>query len=98
MLGDWDSVATGPREIDLIATYHEPRFGEPAETVDAFADAYGYDLRSWPGYQTLYDIRELSTLTALVQLAPGRAASAAELHHRLLTLRQSATGEIWHGQ
>jgi Phosphotransferase enzyme family len=70
VLGDWDSVATGPREVDLIATYHEPHFGEPVETVDAFADAYGYDLRTWSGYQTLYDIRELSTLTALVQFAP----------------------------
>jgi hypothetical protein len=97
-LGDWDSVVTGPREVDLVPTYQEPRFGEPIETVDAFADAYGYDLRAWPGYQTLYNIRELSTLTALVQLAPRSHASATELRHRLQTLRDGAVGETWHGQ
>lgn len=98
VLGDWDSVAIGPREVDLIPTYQELRFGEPARTVDAFAEAYGYDLRTWPGYQTLYDIRELSTLTALVQLAPRSPASAKELQHRLQTLQNGATREIWHGQ
>ncbi len=46
----------------------------------------------------LYEIRELSTLTALVRLAPTKPASARELMHRLDTLKRSDTTTIWHGQ
>jgi len=98
VLGDWDSVCVGPRELDLIPTYHEPRFGVDPATVNAFAAAYGHDLRDWHGYRTLYDIRELSTLTALVRLAPTSPASARELAHRLDSLKNRRHTVTWHGQ
>jgi aminoglycoside phosphotransferase (APT) family kinase protein len=98
VLGDWDSVCTGPCEVDLIPTYAEPRFGVDPATVDAFASAYGHDLRCWDGYGVLYDIRELSTLTALIRLAPGSSRLGNELAHRLRLLFNGDRATAWHGQ
>ncbi|MFY1633597.1 phosphotransferase [Solwaraspora sp. WMMB335] len=98
VLGDWDSVSIGPLEIDLIPTYAETRFGVDPATVDAFAHAYGHDLRHWPGYDTLYNIRELSTLTALIRLAPGNPRLRGELAHRLNTLSRADRSTRWQGQ
>lgn len=97
VLGDWDSVRIGPREIDLAPTYTATRFGLSTEAVDRFADAYGYDLRRWNGYPTLRAMREVSTLTALIRLAPTSAAAAAELAYRLETLRRD-TQARWNRQ
>ena len=98
VLADWDSVSVGPREVDLAPTYAAVRFGLPAATVDRFAGAYGYDLRCWPGFPALREMRELSTLTALVRLAAHDPASAAELHHRVETLRCGDTATRWHSR
>lgn len=95
VLGDWDSVCIGPREIDLAPTFTATRFGLEAESVNRFARAYGYDLRAWPGYATLRAIREVSTLTALVRLAPTDRASADELRHRLKTLQHNDSATTW---
>jgi hypothetical protein len=43
------------------------RFGLPEDQRDAFIAAYGHDIRSWAGYPALRDIRELSTLSALLR-------------------------------
>ncbi len=95
VLGDWDSVSVGPREIDLAPTFSAPRFGLDPRCVDQFVAAYGYDLREWPGYPTLRAMRELSTLTALVRLAPTEAAAARELEHRLSSLWRGDTTVVW---
>ena len=95
VLGDWDSVCIGPREIDLAPAFTATRFGLEVASVDQFALTYGYDLRKWSGYPTLRAIREVSTLTALVRLAPTDQPSANELRHRLTTLRASDSHAIW---
>ncbi len=95
VLGDWDSVCVGPREIDLAPTFTATRFGLEAAAVDQFAKAYGYDLRGWAGYSTLRAIREVSTLTALVRLAPTDGASADELRYRLATLQDDDSAATW---
>jgi len=95
VLGDWDSVCIGPREIDLAPTFTATRFGLDVASVDRFAKAYGYDLRGWSGYGTLRAIREVSTLTALVRLAPIDGSSAEELRHRLTTLRHNDSASTW---
>jgi Ser/Thr protein kinase RdoA (MazF antagonist) len=82
VLADWDTVSTGPREIDLIPTLQAPRFGLPAGQRDAFITAYGHDIRSRDGYQVLHDIRELSTLTALLRDGHVEAAVQRELRTR----------------
>jgi len=87
VLGDWDAVSTGPREIDLIPTLQAPRFGLPKGQRDAFIAAYGYDIRCWDGYPILRDIRELSTTSALLRDGHANTAAQRELQIRLRSLR-----------
>jgi hypothetical protein len=93
VLADWDAVSTGPRETDLIPTLQAPRFGLPEHERDAFIAAYGHDIRGWPGYPVLRDIRELSTITALLRDAHLDPAARGELQVRLTSLR---TGDARH--
>jgi hypothetical protein len=87
VLADWDAVSIGPREVDLIPTLQATRFGLPDEQRDAFVAAYGQDIRSWDGYAALRDIRELSTLTALLRDGHADAAAQRELRVRLRSIR-----------
>jgi aminoglycoside phosphotransferase len=87
VLADWDAVSTGPREVDLIPTLQATRFGLPDDQRDAFVGAYGQDIQSWDGYSVLRDIRELSTLTALLRDGHVDAAAQRELRIRLRSLR-----------
>jgi len=87
VLADWDAVSTGPREIDLIPTLQATRFGVQADERDAFTAAYGRDIRPWAGYQTLHDIRELSTTSALLRDAHLDPTRYRELKIRLRSLR-----------
>jgi aminoglycoside phosphotransferase (APT) family kinase protein len=86
VLADWDAVSTGPREIDLIPTLQARRFGLPDDEREAFITAYGHDIRTWPGYPVLRDIRELSTLTALLRNAHLDPAAHDQLQVRLRSL------------
>jgi hypothetical protein len=87
VLADWDAVSTGPREIDLIPTLQGPRFGLPEDQRDAFIAAYVHDIRPWDGYPVLRDIRELSTLTALLRDGHIDVGARRELQLRLRSLR-----------
>ena len=87
VLGDWDAVSTGPRETDLIPTLQARRFGLPEDQRDAFIAAYGHDIRSWSGYQILREIRELSTLSALLRDGHANLAARRELQIRLRSIR-----------
>jgi Ser/Thr protein kinase RdoA (MazF antagonist) len=95
VLGDWDSVCTGPREIDLAPTFTAERFGLAEDARNAFAAAYGYDLRTWPGWPTLREAREISTMSALIRLAPTKPEAARELRYRLATLRADDRSARW---
>ncbi|MGQ0775122.1 MAG: phosphotransferase [Pseudonocardiales bacterium] len=98
LLGDWDSVCLGPREIDLVPTATAPRFGLDDAGMTTFADAYGYDIRNWEGVDVLRQIRELSTLPALIRLADTDPESAQELDHRLDSLQRGDITVRWHRQ
>ena len=51
VLCDFDSSGVGPPEWDLtpLAVGYE-RFGDPPGDYRRFADAYGFDVTTWPGY------------------------------------------------
>lgn len=86
-LCDWDEVAVGPREIDLANIHQGRRFGRTDADLDAFADAYGDDLRSWDGLAVLVAIRDLHTLGAYIRAADrGDMQAAAQLQRRIDTL------------
>jgi aminoglycoside phosphotransferase (APT) family kinase protein len=44
LLGDWDEVGSGSRELDLVNTHQGARFGRPPAERHAFTTAYGYDV------------------------------------------------------
>lgn len=97
VLGDWDSVAAGPREWDLIHSYHgERRFGLSPTDVNDFAAAYGYDLRGWDGYETLMQIRDVYAIGIHIRNAPGDSFSRQELARRLHCLKAGDTHTRWH--
>ncbi|WP_239513777.1 phosphotransferase enzyme family protein [Streptosporangium sp. 'caverna'] len=97
VLCDWDGVAVGPREWDLVHTYHgQRRFGLTAADVDAFADAYGSDLRSWPGYSTLMEVRDLYAVGIHIRNAGADPFSRRELPRRMDSLTRGEKHARWY--
>lgn len=97
LLGDWDEVAIGPRELDLINTHQGARMGRSQAERAAFSDAYGWDVTSWAGYPTLRAMRDLHTLAAFIERGTaGDSLAASEVAHRVMTLRTGDTAARWH--
>jgi hypothetical protein len=60
---DPDWVARGPREYDLASAARRLARGEIGRSAyAAFCDAYGHDVRSWPGLRVLDRIAELGAV------------------------------------
>ncbi|HEV2371689.1 MAG TPA: phosphotransferase [Streptosporangiaceae bacterium] len=97
VLGDWDHVATGPREWDLVQIHFmRRRFGRAtAEDIEAFAASYGWDARAWPGLDVLIAIREITGLSPYIRTAPAKPFSRHQLAYRLDTLRHNDTAARW---
>ncbi len=97
IIGDWDHVSVGPREWDLVQVhYFSRRFGHPAaQEIDGFTTAYGWDVRSWPGLDTLIAVREISGLSPYIRTATVNTFSRDELAHRLQTLRSADIKASW---
>lgn len=97
VLCDWDGVAVGPREWDLVHTYHgQRRFGLSASEVDAFARSYGFDLRRWSGYDTLMEIRDMYAIGIHIRNAAGDPFSRRELPRRLDSLTKGDGQARWY--
>lgn len=97
VLCDWDGVAVGPREWDLVHTYHgQRRFGLTAGDVDEFAYAYGSDLRQWPGYSTLMEVRDMYAVGVHIRNASGDPFSRQELPRRLNSLTSGDGYARWY--
>lgn len=97
VLGDWDHVATGPREWDLMQIhYTRRRFGRPPdEEVEGFTAAYGWDVRKWAGLDTLIAVREITGLSSYIRTAPTKGSSRRELAYRVDSLRHGDTTVRW---
>lgn len=96
VLGDWDEVAHGPRELDLVNTHQGARFGRDLAERKAFTAAYGWDVTSWSGFPTLRAMRDLHTLAVYIERSDsGDALAATELQHRLTTLRHGDAMARW---
>jgi aminoglycoside phosphotransferase (APT) family kinase protein len=96
VLADWDPVRTGPREVDLIQLGAPGNpFGLTEQDRRAFTDAYGYDVTGWAGWTVLRDIRELHSLAAYLRVAETNPRAAAQLHHRLRSLRTGDRNVRW---
>ncbi|TCO62926.1 phosphotransferase [Actinocrispum wychmicini] len=95
VLGDWDSVCWGPREIDLVPSFHATRrYGRGPSWAREFVQAYGYDLSSWSGFPTLLAMRDLVQLSGPLRRAPQEPALARALRERLDGIR-SGSAATW---
>jgi hypothetical protein len=97
LLIDLDSFAIGPRELDLVQTalFYDRLGWHTAEEYRTFVDVYGFDLMSWPGYEVLADIREVSMTLWLARKAAVDAKAAVEAEKRINAMRTGASRRDW---
>ena len=97
VLIDLDGFAVGPREWDLVLTamYYDSFGWHTREEYEDFARVYGYDIRQWPGYPVLREVREFVMVTWLIQKAAEDARAAAESTKRIAALRTGASRMDW---
>lgn len=97
VLSDWDEVATGPRELDLVNLFLQgQRFGRTPHELRDFTASYGHDVTTWPGLAVLLDIRSLHTLGSFIRQAKASENAAAELAYRVHTLKDGDSTARWH--
>jgi aminoglycoside phosphotransferase (APT) family kinase protein len=96
VLLDYDAVAIGPREWDLLPTaIAVDRYRLPEEQYAEFAEAYGFDVRAWEGYRVLRGVRELTMTTWIMQNVGESPAVAAEFALRVASLREGDSAREW---
>ncbi|MFD0856909.1 phosphotransferase [Actinomadura adrarensis] len=97
VLGDWDHVAYGPREWDLVQIhYMARRFRRyDGDDVQVFTDAYGWDVTTWQGCEDLIAIRELSGLSPYIRRAAHESWAAEEIAYRVSCLRSGDRTTTW---
>ncbi|MFE0043714.1 hypothetical protein [Streptomyces albireticuli] len=96
VLCDWDTVCVGQPEWDLVTIeVHCRRFGHGTAQYHDFATAYGFDVRRWPGFATLRDLRELRMITTNARKAHHPPGSLTEVTRRVEGLRNEDTCLRW---
>jgi aminoglycoside phosphotransferase (APT) family kinase protein len=97
VLIDLDGFAIGPREWDLVLTamYYDSFGWHTREQYEAFSEAYGFDVMSWPGYPALRDVREFLMVTWLSQKAEDDERVAVEVRKRIASLRSGDSKKNW---
>ncbi|MEV6597088.1 aminoglycoside phosphotransferase family protein [Actinoplanes sp. NPDC051346] len=95
-LCDFDSLAVGPREWDLVPLAHSAaRFGDAVQPYQQFAAAYGYDLTTSQSWPLLRDVRDLQLVTSVLDKLTGRPEVAQTLGHRLRTYLSGDRNAVW---
>jgi aminoglycoside phosphotransferase (APT) family kinase protein len=88
--------AVGPREWDLLPTVIAvERYGLGEDQYQSFAKTYGFDVRGWPGYPVLREIREMTMTTRIMQNVGQSPAVAAEFALRVSSLRERDFKRAW---
>jgi hypothetical protein len=96
VLCDWDSVALGQPEWDLVTIeVHCRRFGYGLGHYQRFAEAYGWDVTRWDGYPILRDLRELRMITTNARKSTHEPAKVAEVLRRIDGLRDADISQRW---
>ncbi|WP_157172609.1 hypothetical protein [Nocardia exalbida] len=67
------------------------------EEYDDFAEAYGFDVTTWEGFELLRDIREMRMTCMAVQTAAETPSYAPQAQHRLDCLRGRLGFRPWRG-
>jgi aminoglycoside phosphotransferase (APT) family kinase protein len=96
VLLDFEEVAIGPREWDLVPTaIGFQRFGLPAEDYRRFVARYGFDVVTWDGFSVLRSIREMTMTTWLMQNVDESPEIAEEFEIRVRSLREGDARRGW---
>ena len=96
VLCDLDTACVGPREWDLVPlAVGQLRFGRTEDVHRQFADAYGVDITTWPGFPVLRELRELKLATVGLPNAHLNPEVGFELRLRLRSLRAAQTTARW---
>jgi Ser/Thr protein kinase RdoA (MazF antagonist) len=97
VLGDFEAVANGPREWDLVAVAMSvARFGLSLQVYERFVELYGFDVLAWEGYGVLRDMRELYMTAWLAQNLAEGPDVVAEVALRIASIRDGDTSCEWH--
>ncbi|MDI5969908.1 phosphotransferase [Streptomyces sp. SL13] len=97
VLCDWDTLAWGAPDWDLVTIeVHCRRFGYAPAHYEDFTAAYGFDIRTSPGYPVLRDIRELRMITTNARKARQTPGTINEVRERIAGLRRGDTNLRWH--
>jgi Ser/Thr protein kinase RdoA (MazF antagonist) len=97
VLLDFESAGIGPREWDLLpSAIGVERYGRSETQYREFAGTYGFDVRAWPGYPLLREVREVTMTTWIMQNIGESPAVAAEFALRVASLRERDVGRAWH--
>lgn len=94
---DFDSVAIGPREWDLVpAAVAQARFDFPVDHHARLANTYGLDITTWEHYDTFRRLRELQLLGSVLPVIATSARIRAQWEHRYSTINEpDATWELF---
>jgi aminoglycoside phosphotransferase (APT) family kinase protein len=85
---DFDQMVTGPREWDLaLAVLNRRQYGASLGDYLDFAEAYGVEVRDWPGCDALVRARQLSYVAFVAALATTDLRMVAELDAQVTALR-----------
>ena len=96
LLCDFDGVACGPREWDLVpVAVGALRFDYGADLHRRFAHAYGVDVIAWPGFPALRRLRELQLVTSVLPALEANPALRPQWRLRLDSLRARDPGVRW---
>ncbi|MFF9982744.1 phosphotransferase enzyme family protein [Streptomyces erythrochromogenes] len=95
-LVDLETVSADLREHDLVVmALSRDRYGMPAGEYEAFAAAYGWDVRDWEGCAVLRGARETAGCAWIAQHAPANPAALAEFRRRVASLRDGDPRTQW---
>lgn len=96
VLCDFDSTAFGPPEWDLTPlAVGQIRFGHPRARYAEFAEAYGFDVTSWEGFDVLREIRELKLTAGVLPILRRNPEVRAEFDRRLRSFREGDRTARW---
>jgi hypothetical protein len=96
VLCDWDTVAWGNAEWDLVTIeIHCRRFGYSHHHYRAFVDTYGHDVTDWEHYPVLRDLRELRMITTNARKVAYAPDTAAEVNRRIEGLLDGDSALEW---
>jgi hypothetical protein len=97
VLVDLETFSSDLREHDLVVqVLSRDRYGVPAAEYEAFAEAYGWDVVGWEGYEVLRGSRETAGCAWVAQHARANPAARTEFRRRVASLRAEDPSVRWY--